>query len=140
MFTSVFLTSTSSNNNPPLPGKFFVTIASLIATTLSSSILGFSGVDSFFGLSGLVSPGTTGFVPVLFSAGVSGFVSVLFPLGGITFPPTFLATALTSSIVFAAFNSALNFNLYSLSLSKDTISFFTFVFSLPTIAALVFSC
>ena len=139
MFTSVFLTSTSNNNNPPLPDKFFVTIASLIATILPSSVFGFSGVDSFFGLSGLVSPGTSGFVPVLFSAGVSGFVSVLFPPVGVTFPPTFSATALTSSIVFALFNSARNFNLSSLSLFEETISFLTFVFSLPTIAALVFS-
>ena len=72
-------------------------------------------------------------------SGFSGFVSVLFPLGGVTFPPTFSATALTSSIVFALLNSARNFNLSSLSLFEETISFLTFVFSLPTIAALVFS-
>ena len=142
MFTSVFLTSTSNNNNPPLPDKFFVTIASLIATILPSSVFGFSRVDSFFGLSGLVFPGTFGFsgvVPALLPSVFSGFVSILFPPVGVTFPPTFSATALTSSIVFTLFNSARNFNLSSLSLFEETISFLTFVFSLPTIAALVFS-
>ena len=80
--------------------------------------------------------GLSGAVPGLLP---SGFVSVLFSLGGVTFPPTFSATALTSSIVFALFNSARNFNLSSLSLFEETISFFTFVFSLPTSASLVFS-
>ena len=134
MFTSVFLTSTSNNNNPPLPDKFFVTIASLIATILPSSVFGFSGV-----VPGLLSPGFSRAVPRLLPSGLSGFVSVLFSLGGVTFPPTFSAIALTSSIVFALFNSARNFNLSSLSLFEETISFLTFVFSLPTIAALVFS-
>jgi len=38
---------------------------------------------------------------MLLPPGFSGFVSVLFPLGGVTFPPTFSAIDLTSSIVFA---------------------------------------
>ena len=134
LFTSAFLTSTSSNNNPPLPGNLFWTIASLIDTILPSSLFGFSGAVSV-----LFSPGFSGVGSILLPSGFSGFVSVLFPLGGVTFPPTFSAIALTSSIVLAVFNSALNFNLSSCSLLEAKINLLTFVFSLPIIAALVFS-